>query len=167
MSAIDKLLDALMRLRTLTLPGDPELGRDVLHRRADRRRRRAERHLAARHRPRSCSGPSDRPTTCCALLEPLEPLVEIEEVLRVPHVRLQTWAARPGGDRGVPVHDRHAAADGWGTPLLFGPGSFLVAHTAEEHLELAELEAAIGDYVRAGRTRASGTRSAGQSAAGS
>jgi hypothetical protein len=31
----------------------------------------------------------------------------------------------------------------WGTPLLFGPGSFLLAHTSEEHLAIDELAAAI------------------------
>jgi len=31
-------------------------------------------------------------------------------------------------------------------PLLFGPGSFLVAHTDDEYLALAELEAAIESY---------------------
>ncbi len=41
----------------------------------------------------------------------------------------------------VPLLDR------WGTPLLFGPGSIDVAHTAGEYLEIAELEAAIGTYV--------------------
>ena len=36
----------------------------------------------------------------------------------------------------------------WGTPLLFGPGSFLVAHTDQEHLALDELEGAVETYVR-------------------
>jgi acetylornithine deacetylase/succinyl-diaminopimelate desuccinylase-like protein len=31
-------------------------------------------------------------------------------------------------------------------PLLFGPGSFLVAHTSEEHLALAELDRAVESY---------------------
>jgi acetylornithine deacetylase len=35
----------------------------------------------------------------------------------------------------------------WGTPLLFGPGSILLAHTSQEYLDLAELERAIGHYV--------------------
>jgi acetylornithine deacetylase len=35
----------------------------------------------------------------------------------------------------------------WGTPLLYGPGSFLVAHTDEEHLSLAEFDASIDGYV--------------------
>jgi acetylornithine deacetylase/succinyl-diaminopimelate desuccinylase-like protein len=33
-------------------------------------------------------------------------------------------------------------------PLLFGPGSILVAHTSEEHVELAELNSAIEAYER-------------------
>ena len=50
--------------------------------------------------------------------------------------------------RRVPVHDRHAAARRWGAPLLFGPGSFLVAHTDDEHLSLEELHAAVDSYER-------------------
>jgi acetylornithine deacetylase len=34
----------------------------------------------------------------------------------------------------------------WGTPLLFGPGSILVAHTAEEHLEIEQLNRAVDAY---------------------
>jgi acetylornithine deacetylase/succinyl-diaminopimelate desuccinylase-like protein len=33
-------------------------------------------------------------------------------------------------------------------PLLFGPGSFLLAHTEEEHLSLEEFAASIDTYVR-------------------
>jgi acetylornithine deacetylase len=36
----------------------------------------------------------------------------------------------------------------WGTPYLFGPGSIHVAHTADEHIEVAELRAAVDAYVR-------------------
>ncbi len=35
----------------------------------------------------------------------------------------------------------------WGTPLLFGPGSILVAHTDGEHIAAQELEAAADAYV--------------------
>jgi acetylornithine deacetylase len=76
--------------------------------------------------------------------------VAIEEVLRVPHVRLhvvegfQTAVFPFTTD--IPLLDR------WGTPLLFGPGSFLVAHTDQEHVALDELSAAVDSYVRlAGR----------------
>ena len=36
----------------------------------------------------------------------------------------------------------------WGTPYLYGPGSIHVAHTDDEHIETAELRAAVGAYVR-------------------
>lgn len=40
----------------------------------------------------------------------------------------------------------------WGKPLLFGPGSITVAHTPDEHVEIAELRAAVDTYVRLVRT---------------
>ena len=36
--------------------------------------------------------------------------------------------------------------DAWGTPMLLGPGSITVAHTDEEHLDLAELFRAVDCY---------------------
>ncbi len=36
--------------------------------------------------------------------------------------------------------------DAWGKPLLFGPGSILVAHTDREHVSIDELEKAAGSY---------------------
>jgi acetylornithine deacetylase len=36
----------------------------------------------------------------------------------------------------------------WGTPYLLGPGTIHVAHTDDEHIELAELERAVGLYER-------------------
>ena len=39
----------------------------------------------------------------------------------------------------------------WGTPLLFGPGSITVAHTAEEYVNVDELRASVDAYVRIGR----------------
>jgi acetylornithine deacetylase len=35
----------------------------------------------------------------------------------------------------------------WGEPLLFGPGSIHVAHTADEWVSIAELSAAARHYV--------------------
>ena len=40
----------------------------------------------------------------------------------------------------------------WGQPLLFGPGSVLVAHTADEHVRIDQLRAAIGHYARIATT---------------
>ena len=40
------------------------------------------------------------------------------------------------------------ALPSWGTPYLFGPGSIHVAHTADEWIDLEELEAAVATYER-------------------
>ena len=48
---------------------------------------------------------------------------------------------------GVSLHDRHSVPERWGEPLLFGPGSIHVAHTADEFVSIAELNAAVGHYV--------------------
>src|SRR5687768_14503366 len=42
----------------------------------------------------------------------------------------------------IPLLDR------WGTPLLFGPGSILVAHTPDEFIDIAELRASVDSYER-------------------
>jgi len=145
-SAIDKLLDALMRLRTLPMPADPELGRtyysiglieggvapNVI-----------SPHASAEVMFRTIGPPEELLT----LLGQLQPLVTIEEVLRVPHVRLKTWPGSPIPTAVFPFTTDIPLLDRWGVPLLFGPGSFLVAHTSEEHLDLAELDAAVGTYV--------------------
>jgi len=67
-------------------------------------------------------------------------------VLRVTHVRLHTV---PGVETAAfPFTTDIPLLDRWGMPLLFGPGSFLVAHTDGEYVELAELHAAIDTYER-------------------
>jgi acetylornithine deacetylase len=145
-SAIDKLLDALMQLRTLPLPEDPQLGStfysvglieggvapNVI-----------SPHASAEVMFRTI-GP---PEALLELLEQLKPRVDIEEVLRVPVARLKTWASKPVPTAVFPFTTDIPLLSSWGTPLLFGPGSILVAHTAEEHLDLAELDAAVATYV--------------------
>ena len=145
-SAIDKLLDALIRLRTLPMPHDPDLGTtyysiglieggvapNVI-----------SPHASAEVMFRTIGPHED----LHRLLDQLRPLVEIEEVLRVPHVRLKTWADSPIETAVFPFTTDIPFLDRWGVPLLFGPGSILVAHTAEEYLDLAELDAAVGKYA--------------------
>jgi acetylornithine deacetylase len=144
-SAIDKLLDVLIRMRSMEWPGDPELGRtfysiglieggiapNVISPSA-----------TAEVMFRIVGSPDD----VLRVARTLEPAVSIEEVLRVPMVRLHTIPGMPAAvfpfTTDIPLLDR------WGTPLLFGPGSFLVAHTAEEHLAIGELEAAVAGYQK-------------------
>jgi acetylornithine deacetylase len=147
-SAIDRLIDALVELRTIVLPVDPELGRtfysvgliaggvapNVI-----------SPHASAEVLFRTVGPPDD----ILRALAVLEPRVSVQEVLRVATVRLGTvdgLAARVFPfTTDVPLLDR------WGTPLLVGPGSFLVAHTDREHLELSELIRAVDLYERLAR----------------
>jgi acetylornithine deacetylase len=145
-SAIDKLIDALVLLRGLPLPSDPEMGTtyytvglieggvapNVV-----------SPHASAEAMFRTIGPPED----ILAAIRPVESLVAIEEVLRVPHVKLKSWRDLPMDTAVFPFTTDVPLLDRWGTPLLFGPGSFLLAHTAEEHLDLAELDGAIDTYI--------------------
>jgi acetylornithine deacetylase len=80
-----------------------------------------------------------------AALSPLESRVRLEHILEVPPVRM---IAVPGFDSAVfPYTTDIPFLEAWGRPLLYGPGSIHVAHTAEEFVEIAELEAAVNGYV--------------------
>jgi acetylornithine deacetylase len=75
----------------------------------------------------------------------LERRVAIEHVLEVPPVRLATV---PGFDTAVfPYTTDIPFLGAWGQPLLFGPGSIHVAHTADEFIDRSELRAAVDAYV--------------------
>ena len=144
-SAIDKLLDTLMRMRSLDWPRDPELG-DTFYTLGSIEGGIAPNvisPLATAEVMFRIVGPADDVLRDVKLLEPE---VVVEEVLRVPMVRLHTVEGFPSAvfpfTTDIPLLDR------WGTPLLFGPGSFLVAHTDREVLRLDELEAAIDGYTR-------------------
>jgi acetylornithine deacetylase len=142
-SAIEKLIDALVRLRSIPLPADPDFGQTFYTVGI------IEGGVAPNVIPPNASaevlfrtiGP---PEDILRAISPLAESVRVEEVLRVAHVRMHTV---PGVETAsfpfttdVPLLDR------WGKPLLFGPGSFLVAHTDKEHVDLAELQAAIDRY---------------------
>ncbi len=147
-SAIDKLIDALIALRSIRLPSDPDLGSTYYSIGL------IEGGIAPNVISPSASaevlfrtvGP---PEDIIRAVQPLERLVTSEEILRVPVVKLHTVAGFPTAafpfTTDVPFLDR------WGMPLLFGPGSILVAHTSNEHLELAELDRAIDSYERLAR----------------
>jgi acetylornithine deacetylase len=144
-SAIDKLVDALVALRGVKLPSDPVLGRTFYSIGL------IDGGIAPNVIPPSASaeaifrtvGPAD---DILAAMAVLEPLVALEEVLRVPAVRLRTFEGFESAvfpfTTDVPFLGR------WGEPLLFGPGSFLVAHTDHEQLDLDEFDRAIDAYVR-------------------
>ena len=142
-SAIDKLLDALIRMRQLRWPRDADLG-DTFYTIGL-----IEGGIAPNVIPPSASAEVmfrivGSPDDVLRVARELEPAVGVEEVLRVPMVRLHTV---PGLATAVfPFTTDVPLLDRWGTPLLYGPGSFLLAHTSEEHLAIAELEEAIAGY---------------------
>jgi acetylornithine deacetylase len=148
-SAIDKLLDALMELRSIDLPADSVLGRthytigligggvapNVVSPSAE-----------AEVMFRTVSDAAD----VWRAIAPLERRVAIVHVLDVPPVRLATV---PGFDVAVfPYTTDIPYLDRWGQPLLFGPGSIHAAHTADEFVEIADLRTAVDGYVAIART---------------
>ena len=147
-SAIDTLIDALVRLRSLPLPSDAELGATFYSVGL------IQGGVAPNVIPAQASAEVLFRTVgsaeeLLATLRDLEPAVNIEEVLRVPPIRMHTVA---GFETAVfPFTTDVPLLDRWGTPLLYGPGSFLVAHTDDEHVSLAELDAAVDGYQRLAR----------------
>ncbi len=145
-SAIDKLIDALVALREVEWPADDQLGESFYTvglikggiapnvispgANAELMFRTVSDHDALRQLIETTVGT----------------LVTVEDVLHVPPVRLTTV---PGFDTAVfsfttdiPFLDR------WGSPLLIGPGSITVAHTADEHVTLPELYRAVDLYAQ-------------------
>ncbi len=144
-SAIEKLVDALVALRTVEWPADPDLGStyytvgliqggvapNVIP--ADAQAEIMFRTVGDHHAIESL------------LCGAVEPAVTVEPGLVVPPVKLGTV---PGLERAVfnfttdiPFLDR------WGAPLLIGPGSIEVAHTDEEHVAIADLHRAVDLYA--------------------
>ncbi|HET8546524.1 MAG TPA: M20/M25/M40 family metallo-hydrolase [Bryobacteraceae bacterium] len=146
-SAIEKLLDALARIRGIELPADDVLGRSTLnigtlsggrapnvipdYAKAELFIRLVEDGASTREAvARACSG-----------------LAEARQVLMIPAVRL---GSLPGFETTVVAYTTDIPAFGgaWGKPFLFGPGTIHVAHTAEERVPKRELEQAVGTYQR-------------------
>jgi acetylornithine deacetylase len=147
-SAIDKLLDALVELRSVNLPSDALLGAthytvglisggvapNVVSPSAE-----------AEVMFRTVSDGSE----IRRVLRPLESKVSIEHLLEAPPVRMTTV---PGYDAVVfPYATDIPFLSAWGQPVLFGPGSIHVAHTADEFISIPELQSAVSHYVTIAR----------------
>ena len=143
-SAIDKLIDALLMMRNMELPDHPVLGRT---------------HytiglikggVAPNVVPFEAEAEVMFRTVADvevlrALMTQLTPLVAIEEILDVPPVIMPTV---PGFDTATfPYTTDIPFLTNWGTPLLYGPGSIHVAHTDNEHVKIADLNRAVDDYA--------------------
>ena len=143
-SAIDKLIDALVMLRTIEFPTDPVLG--TTHYTVGL--------IAGGVAPNVISPSAEAEVMFRTVSEgdvirramtALERSVQVDHILEVPPVRLTTL---PGFDTAVfPYTTDIPFLNRWGQPLLFGPGSIHTAHTADEFVSLAELSAAVDHYV--------------------
>jgi acetylornithine deacetylase len=143
-SAIDKLIDALVELRAQPLPEDPLLGKTYY----------TIGLISGGVAPNVIPAYAEaeamfRTVGSLSALEPalaaLRKRVAVETILEVPAVRLTVvdgfkTASFPF-TTDIPFLDR------WGDPVLFGPGSILQAHTADEHVDIRELHAAVDSYV--------------------
>ena len=125
---------------------DPVLGRTHYTRRPDRRRRRAERRLAVGRGRSDVPNRRRRRRRARAPCAALESTVSIEHVLEVPPVQMTTVPGSRRRSFRTPPTFRFCS--NWGQPLLFGPGSIHVAHTADEFIEIDELHSAVDGYVR-------------------
>jgi len=148
-SAIDKLIDALVELRGIELPSDATLGRTHY----------TVGLIAGGVAPNVVSPSAEaevmfRTVSDAAdvrrAVEPLASRVAIEHVLEVPPVRMTVV---DGFESAVfPYTTDIPFLARWGQPLLFGPGSIHVAHTADEFVSIPELHAAVDGYVTIART---------------
>ena len=87
---------------------------------------------------------------------------ELEPGITVPAVRLGTL---PGFRTSVAAYATDIPKlTNWGTPYLFGPGSIHVAHRDDEHVQVAELRAAVDAYVRIVELALAGARGSGGAA---
>jgi acetylornithine deacetylase len=147
-SAIEKLVDAIVGLRSIELPVDAHFGRTTYTVGV------IDGGVAPNVVPPRATaevlfrtvGPLD---DLRRQLEPLRGIVGVEDVLGIPPVVMHTV---PGFDTAAfPYTTDVPLLSNWGRPLLYGPGSVLVAHTDQEHVNVADLHRAVDDYVRLAR----------------
>jgi len=146
-SAIEKLLDALQRVRRIPLPQDAVLGASTLNIgtiQGGRAPNVIPDHARAEIFIRLVD---DGNATCRAVMDAVDGFAEAREILRIPAVHM---GAIEGLETAVVAFttDIPAFNGSWGTPYLFGPGSIHVAHTDQERISKRELEAAIGTYQK-------------------
>jgi acetylornithine deacetylase len=143
-SAIDKLIEALHRLRAMSLPSDPEFGPCTMNvgvieggRAPNVIPDKARAQLLYR-----LIGPAEQVRR--EIIEIVGDLAKVEFTLEIPFLRLRTFENLPtmvaAFTTDVP------ALSNWGEPLLVGPGSIHVAHTEGEYVEKKQLHEAVELY---------------------
>jgi acetylornithine deacetylase len=144
-SAIDKLIDALVSLRSISWPTDPVLGHTFY----------SIGLIKGGVAPNVISPEADAELMFRTVGDHEELrklidarvgyLVRAEDVLVVPPVRLTTVPGLPTAvfafTTDIPF------LNNWGAPVLAGPGSASLAHTADEYCEESELVRAVDLYT--------------------
>ena len=158
-SAIDRLLEALARLRQVALPSDPVLGETTLNV-GTLAGGRAPNVVADEARAevmiRTVGGTVDLREAVRAAVEGV-PGVRIAETRETPALRL---GSLPGFETTVVKYTTDIPRLGsWGEPFLLGPGSIHVAHTPEERVPKRELAEAVRLYRGMVRSLQTGIRS--------
>jgi len=146
-SAIEKLLDALVRIRKLPLPTDKILGPSTLNI-GTISGGRAPNVIADHARAELFIRlVDDGDATREAVRRAIDGQVDLRELLTVPAVRL---GSLPGFETTVVAFTTDIPVFGgaWGEPYLLGPGSIHVAHTSDEHIPKDQLIEAIQIYKR-------------------
>ena len=146
-SAIEKLLDALERVRRIALPVDPVLGQSTLNIGT----------ISGGRAPNVIPDQAmaelfirivdDGNSTRAAIAEAVKDTAVAKEVLCIPALHL---GSLDGFETTVVSYTTDIPAFGtaWGQPFLFGPGSIHFAHTDEERVPKAELLEAMNMYQR-------------------
>ncbi|HSG40354.1 MAG TPA: peptidase dimerization domain-containing protein, partial [Thermoanaerobaculia bacterium] len=147
-SAIDRLLDALARLREVPLPADPVLGETTLNV-GTLSGGRAPNVVADRARAevmiRTVGETGELRRRLAAAVHAV-PGVHIAEIRETPAVRL---GSLPGFETTIVKYTTDIPRLGrWGEPFLLGPGSIHDAHTAAERVRKRELAEAVGLYKK-------------------
>ncbi|MGH9724053.1 MAG: peptidase dimerization domain-containing protein, partial [Candidatus Acidiferrales bacterium] len=145
-SAIDKLLDVLRDIRAIPLKEDAVLGPGTLN-------------IGTISGGRAPNVVADeaRSEIMFRLVEDVEEIrraiskaagnrAEAREILYTPMVRMGALDGLPTSVVSFTT-DIPAFAGAWGAPLLLGPGSIHVAHTAEERISKKQLTEAVELYA--------------------
>lgn len=148
-SAIDKLIEALARLRAMKLPSEPGIGPCTLNiglieggRAPNVIPDQARAQLLYR-----LVGPSEQLRR--EITETAGNLARTEFTLEIPFVRLRTVDGLPSMVAAFTTDI--PALSNWGQPLLIGPGSIHVAHTETEYVEKKQLSEAVELYCAIAR----------------
>jgi acetylornithine deacetylase/succinyl-diaminopimelate desuccinylase-like protein len=148
-SAIDKLIEALHRLRTMELPTNPEIGPCTLNIGMIEGGR-APNVIADRARAQLLYRlVGDAAELREQIRATVGDLARVDFTLEIPFVRLRTVDGLPSMTAAFTTDI--PALTNWGQPLLVGPGSIHVAHTEGEYVEKKQLADAVELYCSIAR----------------